>query len=107
MDLQEHLGTLIYEMGEIHFNAINKEFFDKHINRQEKFSQDQIEIFKDCLNEYVEEKLQVLIEKYSNGVTIHSRYANNKNVPPTIRNRNDHQSTLCQCIVDDLKKLTK
>jgi hypothetical protein len=48
-EIEEKFKELIYELSEIHFNAINHEFFEKHINNQEPFNKTQIEIFRDFL----------------------------------------------------------
>lgn len=53
--LQQQLGMFIYELAEINFSCITKEFFDKHINNQEPFTDKQIKSFEEMLKESEEE----------------------------------------------------
>jgi hypothetical protein len=63
--LQQKLGELIYELGEINFNAITKEFWQKHINESQPFTEKQIESINHWITETAEE-LKEIAEKEAN-----------------------------------------
>jgi hypothetical protein len=56
--LQEKFKELIYELGEINFNAIKDDFWQKYINENQKFNEKQLE----CLRRFAEDFLEDLIE---------------------------------------------
>ena len=41
--LQQKFGELIYELGEINFNAIKDDFWEKHINDNQDFNAKQLD----------------------------------------------------------------
>lgn len=53
--LQEKLGELIYDLGERDFDAIKNNFWNKHINKGEKFTDKQIETFELFIEELIED----------------------------------------------------
>lgn len=48
-EIEQKFKELIYELGEINFNAITNEFWDKYINRHEPFNEIQMKTFKSFL----------------------------------------------------------
>jgi DNA-binding transcriptional ArsR family regulator len=61
--LQQKLGELIYLLGEHNFNAITPEFWNKHINKQETFTQKQLEEFALFVSELTVEVIEIEEEK--------------------------------------------
>jgi hypothetical protein len=58
-DVNEYFGELIYELYEYHFNCIKDDFVDKHINNNEPFTNTQLDIIKEHLTEFIEDKIEL------------------------------------------------
>jgi hypothetical protein len=50
---QEKLGELIYMLGEKNYNAVTSEFWQKHINEQQPFTDQQIKEFTEWASQLV------------------------------------------------------
>jgi len=62
--IQQKFSSLMHELSECNFSAFNDEFYQKYVNRNEKFSKKQIEIFKEFAEDIVQEELTELSKKY-------------------------------------------
>jgi hypothetical protein len=51
--LQQKLGELIYLLGEVNFNFIKNDVWEKHINNNEKFNDKQINEIKSYLEDFL------------------------------------------------------
>ena len=51
--LQQKLGELIYILGEVNFNFIKNDVWEKHINNNEKFNDKQINEMKSYLEDFL------------------------------------------------------
>ena len=51
--LQQKLGELVYLLGEIDFNFIKNEVWEKHINNNEDFNEKQIQEIRDYLEDFL------------------------------------------------------
>jgi len=62
--IHKKFSELMYELSECNFSAINNEFYNKYVNGNEKFSEKQIQIFKEFAEDIVQEELTELSKKY-------------------------------------------
>jgi len=62
--IQQKFSELMYELAECNFSAINHEFYHKYVDGHEKFSEKQIQIFKEFAEDIVQEELTELSKKY-------------------------------------------
>lgn len=62
--IQQKFSELIYELGECNFNAITTEFWNKYINYNEPFNQEQLEIFKYFAEDIIQNELKELTKRY-------------------------------------------
>lgn len=51
--IQQKLGELIYILGEVNFNFIKNDVWEKHINNNEKFNDKQINEIKSYLEDFL------------------------------------------------------
>ena len=51
--IQQKLGELIYLLGEVNFNFIKNDVWEKHINNNEKFNDKQINEIKSYLEDFL------------------------------------------------------
>ena len=63
--LQQKFGELIYELGEINFNAIKDEFWQKHINENTPFNEKQLEAFRYFTLDLIEHELSEITKTYA------------------------------------------
>jgi hypothetical protein len=61
---QQKFSELIYDLCEIRFDAIKTGFCHKHINKNESFTDKQIEVFTDFANDIVCKELSELFKTY-------------------------------------------
>ena len=62
--LQQKFGELIYELGEINFNAIKDDFWQKHINENKNFNEKQLECLRYFAEDLIEHELKEITKKY-------------------------------------------
>ena len=62
--LQQKFGELIYELGEINFNAIKDDFWQKHINENVPFNEKQLESLRYFAEDLIQHELSELAETY-------------------------------------------
>lgn len=53
--IEEKFKELIYDFGEIDFDIIKKESWEKYINRNEKFNEKQIKILRDFVKQFLDD----------------------------------------------------
>ena len=54
---QDLFKSLIYDLGEADFNAINHEFWEKYINKNEPFNEKQMTYFDELIRHFTPEML--------------------------------------------------
>ena len=62
--LQQKFGELIYELGEINFNAIKDDFWEKHINDNQDFNVKQLDSLRCFAEDLIKHELKEITKKY-------------------------------------------
>ena len=62
--LQQKFGELIYELGEINFNAIKDDFWEKHINDNQDFNAKQLDSLRHFAEDLIQHELKEITKKY-------------------------------------------
>jgi Fe-S cluster biosynthesis and repair protein YggX len=63
--LQQKFGELIYELGEIDFDAIKNEFWEKYINENTPFNEKQLEALRYFALDLIEHELSEIAKTYT------------------------------------------
>ena len=53
--IEQKFKELIYEFGEIDFDMIKKESWEKYINRNEKFNEEQIKTLRNFVKQFLDD----------------------------------------------------
>lgn len=62
--LQQKFAELIYDLGEVDFNAITTEFWQKYINENTPFNEKQLESLRYFAEDLIQHELSEIAETY-------------------------------------------
>lgn len=62
--IQSKFQTLLYDLSEFHFNALNEEFRMKYAENLEPFNEEQMTVFRQFIMEVIQEELSIIRLNY-------------------------------------------